>query len=289
MILNAELKSPKTFEFHKFVEGVLQTKTQAPFLIANQDQFSDKSPDYPFRNYFYGIGLVQESGRKLRIGIEDFTLQAGDLLVIGPGIIRHWLDSDWHLKSIAFFFTSDLFTSPILSQPLADSPIFRTGAQHIMHLNDTDINFYFNILDQIKTNQNLPNVVAALATSLILKTESLLTQTQLLNSKSPRKKQIAQAFCNLINTQYLENKEVSYYAEKLNITPKYLSEVIKEETGKSPKNLLEQLLMQEAKSLLKQTEMNIKEISYWLGFDDPSYFTKAFKVSEGVLPNEYRK
>jgi AraC family transcriptional regulator, transcriptional activator of pobA len=116
----------------------------------------------------------------------------------------------------------------------------------------------------------------------------LMVATQMPISKSSRKKQIAKEFCSLINTQYLENKEVAFYAEKLNITPKYLSEVIKEETGKSPKTLIEQLLMQEAKSLLKQTEMNVKEISYWLGFEDPSYFTKAFKLVEGITPFEYR-
>jgi AraC family transcriptional regulator, transcriptional activator of pobA len=282
------MSSLKTFEFHRFVESVLKTETQQSFFIANQSHFTEKSPDYPFRNYFYGIGLVYEGERNLRVGVEDFTLRAGDLLVIGPSIIRHWLDDNWDFKQAAIFFTPELFTPPITAQPLVDSPIFRPGIQHVISLSPTDFEFFSQTLISIKSQEQLPNVVAALVMAMITKLEKLIADTQTTTSKSSRKKQIAKEFCSLINTQYLENKEVAFYADKLNITPKYLSEVIKEETGKSPKSLIEQLLMQEAKSLLKQIEMNIKEISYWLGFDDPSYFTKAFKVSEGMTPNEYR-
>jgi hypothetical protein len=46
----------KTFEFHRFIEGILHTQTKEPFFIANQSQFTESSPDYPFRSYFYGIG-----------------------------------------------------------------------------------------------------------------------------------------------------------------------------------------------------------------------------------------
>jgi AraC family transcriptional regulator, transcriptional activator of pobA len=278
----------KTFEFHRFVEGILHTQTKESFVIANQNQFNESSPDYPFRSYFYGIGLVYEGERSLRIGIEDYHLKAQDLLVIGPSIIRHWLDNRWDLKHTALFFTPDIFQSPINGVFLSESQIFRAGIQHVISLNNLDFEFFDTMLQNINQHRNAPKIVAPLIMAVVEKIESLHPENQVDKTKYSRKQQLSKFFCSLINTHYLENKEVAFYANKLNITPKYLSEVVKEETGKSPKNLIEQLLMQEAKSLLKQTEMNIKEISYWLGFDDPSYFTKAFKVSEGVLPNEYR-
>ena len=281
-------QNPKTFEFHRFIESILQTKTQESFLLANQSLFNENSPDYPFRNYFYGIGLIYQGGRKLRIGVEEYTLATGDLLVIGPSIIRHWLDSHWDFKNTSIFFTPELFETPITPQVIVDSPIFRAGIQHVIHLNSVDFEFYSLTLSSIKSQENNPKVVAALVLALIEKTEKLMADSQQNEPKPGRKQQISKAFCSLINAHYLENKDVAHYAEKLNITPKYLSEVIKETTGKSPKTLIEQLIMQEAKSILKQTEMNVKEISYWLGFEDPSYFTKAFKVAEGVTPNEYR-
>jgi AraC family transcriptional regulator, transcriptional activator of pobA len=279
----------KTFEFHTFLKSILQTDTTQPFFIANQSQFNENSPDYPFRNYFYGIGLVYDGERKLRIGIEDYTLKPKDLLVIGPSIIRHWLDNHWDYKHAALFFTPELFQAPINGAFLSETPIFRAGIQHVTSLNDLDFEFSSSIFQNIKANEKQPKIVAALAMALIEKITSLHSNTQDLSTKFSRRQQLSKSFCSLINTHYLENKDVAFYAEKLNITPKYLSEVVKEETGKSPKSLIEQLLFQEAKSLLKQTEMNVKEISYWLGFEDPSYFTKAFKVAEGLTPFEYRR
>jgi AraC family transcriptional regulator, transcriptional activator of pobA len=279
----------KTFEFHNFVKSILQTQTQQSFFIANQSQFNENSPDYPFRNYFYGIGLVYEGQRSLRIGIEEFTLKPYDLLVIGPSIIRHWLDNHWDYKHSALFFTPELFQSPISNNFIIESPIFRAGIQHVISLNKVDFDFFHQMLAAIQTNKDSPKIVAALAMAVIEKIQSLYIDSQTDTIKYSRKQQLSKSFCSLIYTHYLENKDVAFYADKLNVTPKYLSEVIKEQTGKSPKALLEQLLFQEAKSLLKQTEMNVKEISYWLGFEDPSYFTKAFKLVEGVTPFEYRK
>jgi AraC family transcriptional regulator, transcriptional activator of pobA len=277
----------KTFEFHRFVEGILHTQTYEAFLITDETMFAQNPPHFPYRNYFYGIGLIEEGERTLRVGIEDYHLKAKDLLVIGPGIIRQWLDTNWMVKQKAIFFTPSLFESPINPHFLTDSFIFHLGIKHVISLNDTDYHFFSQLFESMGKNQ-YPKLIAALTLSMIEKIELLHLENKKTGHKSSRKQQITKQFCSLINKHYLESKEVSFYADKLNITPKYLSEVIKEETGKAPKNLIEQLLMQEAKSLLKQTQMSIKEISYWLGFDDPSYFTKAFRVAEGITPNEYR-
>jgi AraC family transcriptional regulator, transcriptional activator of pobA len=276
----------KTFEFHRFVEGILQTNTQQDYLLTDQNRFAGSRLSYPYRNYFYGIGLVYEGERRLRVGINDYTLRTGDLLVIGPGIIRQWLDEHWAINQIALFFTPNLFTPPINPHFLADSEIFRQGIQHVISLQSADFEFFHQMFKQVEQHEKSQKVVAALALAMIERLELLITST--LPHKISRKEQISRDFCRLINTQYLENKDVAHYADQLNISPKYLNEAVKESTGKAPKNLIEQLIMQEAKSLLKQTQMNIKEISYWLGYDDPSYFSKAFKVAEGVLPNEYR-
>ena len=65
-------------------------------------------------------------------------------------------------------------------------------------------------------------------------------------------------------------------------------EILKNETGRSAKQIIEEFLMFEAKSLLKQTQMSIKEIVFWLGYEDASYFTKYFKSKEGITPLNYR-
>lgn len=99
---------------------------------------------------------------------------------------------------------------------------------------------------------------------------------------------IISRFNDLLNTHYQEQKNVIFYADRLNLSPKNLSNILKKETGLSAKQSIEEFIMLEAKSLLKQTQMSIKEIVYWLGYIDQSYFTKVFKIKEGLTPLEYR-
>jgi hypothetical protein len=96
---------------------------------------------------------VYEGERNLRVGIEDFTLKAGDLLVIGSSVIRQWLDNRWNIKQTAIFFTPSLFTSPINPQFLSDSPIFRQGIQHVISLEKTTFQNLHQIFEVLKTNQ----------------------------------------------------------------------------------------------------------------------------------------
>ena len=81
---------------------------------------------------------------------------------------------------------------------------------------------------------------------------------------------------------------MAFYARSLNITPKYLSEVLQVELGKSAKAFIDEFVLMEAKSLLKQTTMSIQEICHCLGFEDASHFTKSFKKLAKITPTEYR-
>ncbi|MNY46781.1 HTH-type transcriptional activator RhaS [compost metagenome] len=103
------------------------------------------------------------------------------------------------------------------------------------------------------------------------------------------KEKIAQAFRKLVAEHFPEHKEVAFYATALHITPKYLSEVLQSELGKPAKAFIDEYVVMEAKSLLKQTSLSIQEICYWLGFEDASHFNKSFKKQTNTTPTEYRK
>lgn len=81
---------------------------------------------------------------------------------------------------------------------------------------------------------------------------------------------------------------VSLMADKMNISPRYLSDLLKQETGKTALELIHLFLITEAKNLLSEGKMNITEISYSLGFENPTYFSRLFKKEVGVPPNIFR-
>jgi AraC family transcriptional regulator, transcriptional activator of pobA len=140
----------------------------------------------------------------------------------------------------------------------------------------------------LKQYKNQSRIVAAQTLTLIEMVEHFHQNSHQTVASLSRQETLLCDFDALLQKHYLENKDVAFYAQKLNLTPNHLSETLKSLTGKSAKKRIEDALIFEAKSLLRQTTMSIKEITYWLGFEDDSYFVKFFKQAEGVTPNVYR-
>lgn len=81
---------------------------------------------------------------------------------------------------------------------------------------------------------------------------------------------------------------VNFIASQLNISPKYLSDLLKQETGKTALELIHLYVISEAKNMLVTGEQSISEIAYRLGFENPPYFSRLFKKEVGVSPKEFK-
>ena len=79
------------------------------------------------------------------------------------------------------------------------------------------------------------------------------------------------------------------YGQKLNVTPNYLSDTIKHDSGKTALNFIHDFIIEQAKVQLLTTKQTISEISYGLGFEYPNYFSRLFKRKTKLSPTEYRK
>lgn len=103
-----------------------------------------------------------------------------------------------------------------------------------------------------------------------------------------RNRALFEKFIKLVMENFSKYRNVGFYAEKLNITPKYLSRLIKEVSGRSAPDWIDSYVILEAKNLLKYSDMAIKEIVFKLNFPNQSVFYKFFKVRTGMTPSEYR-
>lgn len=92
----------------------------------------------------------------------------------------------------------------------------------------------------------------------------------------------------LIAGHYSQQHDVKFYADRLAITPRYLSQITDKVVGQSPKQIISNYLMQQAKVLLSTTRLTIQEISIHLGFTTQSSFCQFFQKQEGCSPNQYR-
>ena len=103
-----------------------------------------------------------------------------------------------------------------------------------------------------------------------------------------RSRMIFDQFIKLVSEYHTKYRNVGFYADKLCLTPKYLSKLIKTASGRSAPEWIDAYVILEAKNLLKYSDITIKEIVYRLNFPNQSVFYKFFKARTGMTPSDYR-
>lgn len=277
----------KKFNVYQYLKEKNAHSMSTPYFLADQETHKNSSTTFPIRAFTYAIGLNYLNGGIFRIGSNEYKVQEGSLITIGPGIVCQWM-GDYSTTHDTVYFTEDLLKNTLKNSTLKALPFFLSGGNHVITLQQEEVAKMKIMFDAIRQFKDDEDVVAGLVQSLL----TLVTRYHKLQSnknKSSASEKIVGNFKSLLSKNFLEKKDVLFYASELNITPKYLSEVLLNETGKTTKTLIAEHIFLEAKSLLRQTDMSVQEICYWLGYEDTSYFTKAFKKQEGLTPLSYRR
>ncbi|WP_108870313.1 AraC family transcriptional regulator [Aquimarina aquimarini] len=135
-------------------------------------------------------------------------------------------------------------------------------------------------------------IVQYLFVSFMLKIERIAREIVIITSKtttSNHKKTLYVKFLSLLEENFMTNHSMDFYTEKLSLSRRKLSDLVKEFSGITAKRYLLNRIILEAKRLLAYSNHNLKEICYDLGFESPAYFSTLFKEMTGKTPNEYRK
>ncbi|MCQ2135211.1 MAG: helix-turn-helix domain-containing protein [Bacteroidales bacterium] len=109
------------------------------------------------------------------------------------------------------------------------------------------------------------------------------------SQQSQRLNSVFEEFIHLVTEYHESQRNVAFYAERLCLTPKYLSKLIKQVSGRSAPEWIDSFVILEAKNLLKYSDSTIKEVVYRLHFPNQSVFYKYFKAHTGMTPSEYRR
>lgn len=134
-------------------------------------------------------------------------------------------------------------------------------------------------------------VTSFLRTMLLMVCEELLKHETMIagdDLSTTHDKEIFNQFLQLLSQQKQKRQRVVYYASLLNISPKYLSTICKRVSGKSSMRWIIDSVMQDCYTLLKETDLSVKEISNELGFPNASFFGQYFREQAGSTPIEYR-
>ncbi len=135
-------------------------------------------------------------------------------------------------------------------------------------------------------------IVSFLRTMVLLICEELLRHEDMgitNDTSTTHDKDLFNKFLQLLSEQKQKRQRVSFYAEQLNITSKYLSAISKKVSGKTPIRWITESVMQDCYVLLRESDLTVKEISSQLGFPNSSFFGQYFREEAGLTPMEYRK
>ncbi len=240
------------------------------------------------------MAIIYEQGSaELKINMRAYSLKAPCVLIVMAGQIYQPVSNSEDLKSKAIVisrsFSDALFPSFGETQQLYMSvlkqPVIVTENDQMVFTR-----YYELMSNLVQSPESDFKLEAARHLTLAMfygytHIKHTLSED---DTRKNRKNELHNDFLKLLHKHYKKEREMAFYADKLCVTPKYLSQVIKDVTGHSALKYIEDYVISESKALLSSTNMTIQQISEDLNFPSQSVFGKYFKRIAGVSPKEYR-
>lgn len=250
---------------------------------------------------FYQISIKSDKNGFIKYGRETYDYQEGSLVYLAPEqVVDYSLeDSDEITSGWSLFFHADLIRTFPLHKKMKEYGFFNYQSNEALHISEKEKAVVESIIHkiEIELDSNLDDFSEELIVSnieLLLNYSKRFYNRQFITRKRFSKNTIAQ-FINLLD-EYFENglqKElgipsVQYFADKLNFSPNYLSDLIRKGTDKSILEHIHYHIIELAKSKLLNSDSSISEIAFELGFEYSQYFSRLFKNKVGKTPLQYR-
>ncbi len=257
---------------------------------------------YPCR--FDGILMLYcvKGSVKMSVNLNEYDICDNSLIICSPNNILKLTDvrqEDGVSQHYVLIAMSQQFASELridFKRMISDSVALIDVP--VVTLPDNIKNFmgrYLSLIaDVVETEMELKDAALRSLVSSMLCTVAGVWKEKINEMKidslqsTTRSRMIFEQFIRLVSEYHTKYRNVGFYAEKLCLTPKYLSKLIKNASGKSAPEWIDSYVILEAKNLLKYSDISIKEIVYRLNFPNQSVFYKFFKARTGMTPSGYR-
>ena len=280
----------KSFKFDRQTHPVEKSFQVLDFHPYYAEDIMQNSPVY--REHFYCF-LLLESGC-IEVSVNGYHKKICAPIVISsiPGDIWEWKNAENTFGKFICFEAP--FLQAVLNGGFTLEPVsFLNSENHypFISLSEERFNKLKTLADDMKECQEEKPVFYDMIRCQLWQFIFLAEKEFILNGnkgRNPEVKNHLSDFINLVNRFYHSNRDTWFYADKLNISPNYLNKISREKLGMSARDYIFNRIMSEAKVLLRLTKINVNELAYRLGFDDPNYFIRCFKKCEGMTPGEYQ-
>lgn len=285
------------------IEGKDAMNLDGDFILkeVKYDEFHDFMR-HPMRFDGY-LGLFCISGSfSVELNMRRYKVAPNSFLVCVPGYIISLPDPEEALSSKPHFVVVAMSRDYIPSIKIDITKIWGEGMRVLetpvitMEKKENELCKKFMSLALDVMRSDLPDKREAIshliASSMIVFGQMWMRKISNAKQTAPpassRDKMVFEQFLRMVTEYHTSQRGMNFYAERMNLTPKYLSKLIKRASGRSAPDWIDSFVVLEAKNMLKYSDAPIKEIVFKLNFVNQSVFYKFFKSHTGMTPSEYR-
>jgi AraC-like DNA-binding protein len=249
--------------------------------------------DRPYRGDYYKISLCLRGTAELKANLETYSIGPNCLVLATPDVIKQWQHIADDYETLSIFFTKDFITAS--NAATGKLRFFVAPPTYVLQLSAAQAKNLADSFRFLQQKYHTPSAERANILKNIL--NSLLFEIGALYDLQPvsapasrtRRQQLAAAFRQLVRTHSASARSVTFYAAALCITPKYLTELVKDVTGRTASEWIAEAVVLEAKALLQNPVLPIQQVAASLHFADQFAFSRFFKNSTGLSPTAYRQ
>ncbi|KAA8485802.1 AraC-like DNA-binding protein [Arcticibacter tournemirensis] len=251
------------------------------------------------RRAYYKISLIR--GRnKAEYADKVIDVKRNALLFATPKVPYHWVPQDENQSGSFCVFTDEFLIKNKSGIVLDELPIFKPGGYPVFEITDEEAEeiglIFRKMKKEIASDYEFKYDLLRNYVLEVIHYGQKLQPATALHADQNASARIISLFIELLERQFpvespnqkLRLRSAKEYAERLSIHVNHLNKVLKENTGRTTTEIISSRMLQEAKILLKQTDWNVSEIAYSLGFEEVAHFSNFFKKQTAVTPLSFR-
>ncbi|MDO5608872.1 MAG: helix-turn-helix domain-containing protein [Capnocytophaga sp.] len=269
-------------------------------IFVLEDHRDGKSRPVPYRKRdYYKITFVQGNGPEVHFADKSIVVAQQALAFSNPQIPYSWENTEQISGGYYCIFDAEFFSQ---FGNLNEYSVFKAGGTHVFELSDEQaqhvVSLYKRMQEEFSSNYvHKYDVLRTLTFELLHFAMKIQPSVELERQPVNASHRVSTLFAELLERQFpIEDmgqraplRTASDFAKQLNIHVNYLNRAVKEVTGKTTTEIIGERLLQEAKIMLRQTDLSVAEIAYALGFSEAPRFNNFFKKQTGETPTQFRK
>jgi len=303
--MKKETEGPYKFEslsdFHR-VLGLPKPLHPVISLVYNTDGKIISCDNFPdqFTLSFYKISYKPNLQGKFKYGQHYYDFDEGGLFFVSPNQLTGTSERNLDYTGFTLFVHPDFFLGYSLAKKIKQYGFFSYAATEVLHLSDTEKTTILAVAKII--DEELNSRIDDFSQDVIISQIELLlnyanrfykrqfiTRKAVSNDLLQKLEYVLDEYFDSEKTLSLGIPTVQYLSEHLNISPSYLSDMLRSLTGQNAQQHIHQKLIEKAKEILSTTGLSVGEVAYKLGFEHPQSFSTLFKTKTSLSPLAFRR